>query len=427
MNERVAQHNERIAWWREAKFGMFIHWGLYAVPAGSWKGKSYPGIGEWIMFKARIPIAEYEQLTQQFNPTEFDADAWADLAARAGMRYMIITAKHHDGFAMFDSAADQFNIVAATPFDRDPIAELAEACAKRRIRFGVYYSQAQDWHAPGGAIWKKPHEGGPDYGGANWDPAQEGDFDEYLRRKAVPQVRELLTNYGPISVVWFDTPLDVMTEERAALFEDTVRQLQPDTLISGRLGGKNQSDYESEGDNRIPDSVRPGDWETPATLNDTWGYRSDDTNWKNSDELVFKLVDIVSKGGNYLLNVGPDARGVIPEASRRILTEVGRWTAANGEAIYGAGPTPLGDELAKDAEPKWRCTTRPGVLYATLFEWSGRSVTLELLGFEITGASLLETGAALGFSQNRERVTIELPDTVTRADMPVVKLAYDVR
>jgi alpha-L-fucosidase len=162
-------------------------------------------------------------------------------------------------------------------------------------------------------------------------------------------------------------------------------------------------------------------------LNDTWGYRSDDTNWKNSDELVFKLVDIVSKGGNYLLNVGPDARGVIPEASRRILTEVGRWTAANGEAIYGAGPTPLGDELAKDAEPKWRCTTRPGVLYATLFEWSGRSVTLELLGFEITGASLLETGAALGFSQNRERVTIELPDTVTRADMPVVKLAYDVR
>jgi alpha-L-fucosidase len=427
MSADASDHSKRIAWWREAKFGMFIHWGLYAVPAGFWKGTAYPGIGEWIMFKARIPIDEYEALARKFNPTAFDAEAWADLAVAAGMKYMIITAKHHDGFAMYHSAVDSYNIVDATPFDRDPIAELAEACAARDLRFGVYYSQAQDWHAPGGAIWKKPHEGGPDYHGAVWDDRQRGDFDTYLRTKAEPQVRELLTEYGPIAVIWFDTPLDVMTEERAALLEKTVRDLQPNTLISGRLGGKNQSDYESEGDNRIPDSVRPGDWETPATLNDTWGFRSDDENWKDSADLIFKLVDIVSKGGNYLLNVGPDARGVIPGPSRRILKEVGDWVGRNGEAIYGAGPTPLGDELANRTGPRWRCTTKPGALYATLFDWTDNSATLDLLGFEITGASILGHGDAtpLQFEQTAERVRIKLPKSME--DIPVIRLEYDVR
>lgn len=432
MSSRNLSHDERIAWWREAKFGMFIHWGLYAVPAGAWKGTSYPGIGEWIMFKARIPVDEYEALAEQFNPTEFDAEAWADLAVAAGMRYMIITAKHHDGFAMYHSSVDEYNIVDATPFDRDPIAELAQACAERGLKFGVYYSQAQDWHAPGGAIWKRPHEGGPDYGGAVWDERQEGDFDTYLRAKAVPQVRELLTDYGPIAVIWFDTPLDVMTEERAALLENTVRELQPETLISGRLGGSNQSDYESEGDNRIPASVRPGDWETPATLNDTWGYRTDDANWKKPRDLIFKLVDIVSKGGNYLLNVGPDARGVIPAASEEILRAVGRWVTANGEAIYGAGPTPLGDELAAGAHPLWRCTTKPGVLYVTLFDWDGSSVTLDLLGFTITRASILGAApgsghADLAVRRTGEHVSIDLPADIGPWDMPVLKLDFDVR
>jgi alpha-L-fucosidase len=253
---RNLDREARLAWWHEAKFGMFIHWGLYALPAGEWKGKACSGIGEWIMFKARIPIAEYEQLAQQFNPVKFDAEAWAQLAQDAGMRYLVITAKHHDGFAMFGSKADAFNIVDATPFKRDPVKELAAACAKRGIRFGCYYSQAQDWHAPGGAIWGTSHEGAPVREKPQWDPRQAGDFDEYLDRKAIPQVREILTRYGPIAIIWFDTPLKVMTVERAARLEKVVHELQPACLVSGRLGGKSQSDYDSEGDNKIPNLSR---------------------------------------------------------------------------------------------------------------------------------------------------------------------------
>jgi alpha-L-fucosidase len=189
----------RLTWWRDAKFGMFIHWGLYSLPAGEWKGRSYSGIGEWIMYKARIPLADYEQLARQFNPVKFDAEAWAQLAQDAGMKYLVITSKHHDGFAMFGSKVDRFNIVDATPFGRDPMKELAAACARRGIRFGFYYSQAQDWHAPGGAIWEGPHEDDPVWEKPQWDPRQAGDFDKYFDTKAIPQVREILSNYGPLS------------------------------------------------------------------------------------------------------------------------------------------------------------------------------------------------------------------------------------
>ena len=365
---------KRIAWWREAKFGMFIHWGLYALPAGEWKGKEYSGIGEWIMFKARIPVDEYAKLTDEFNPTGFDAEEWVQLARDAGMKYMVITAKHHDGFSMYKSKASSFNIADATPFRRDPVKELAEACAKNGIRFGVYYSQAQDWHEPGAAIWEVSHEGAPVWEKTLWDPKQEGDFDTYFDGKVIPQVKELLTNYGPMAIIWFDTPLTVMTTERAGALEKTVHDIQPDTLISGRLGGENQSDYDSEGDNRIPGTIREGDWETPATLNDTWGFKKNDHNWKKPEDLIFKLVDIVSKGGNYLLNVGPDAKGIIPQPSRDMLRAVGKWLAIHGEAIYGCGPTPFGSEL--DDHQDWRCTTKPGLLYLHIFNSRGDTVTL---------------------------------------------------
>jgi len=362
---------------------MFIHWGLYSLPAGEWEGKQYPGIGEWIMFKARIPIAEYEDLARQFNPVKFDADAWAQLAADAGMKYLIITSKHHDGFAMFGSKADKFNIVDATPFQRDPMKELAAACAKRGIKFGFYYSQAQDWTAPGGAIWTGRHENDPVYDIPQWDPKQKGDFDTYLNTKGIPQVREILTNYGPIAIIWFDTPLTVMSVERAAKLEKLVHDLQPNCLVSGRLGGKFQSDYDSEGDNKIPDLTRAGAWETPATLNDTWGFKKNDHNWKKPEDLTFKLVDIVSKGGNYLLNVGPDSEGVIPQPSQDALRSMGRWLRVNGESIYGAGRTAFGEEFGAFSKTKaddrgkplfevhneWRCTTKPGRLYIHIFQW----------------------------------------------------------
>ena len=365
-----AARAQRLAWFHEAKFGLFIHWGLYAIPAGEWKGRPVAGIGEWIMNRAQIPVREYEQLAARFNPVQFDADAWVRLAQDAGMQYLVITAKHHDGFALFASKGSPYNVVDATPFHRDVLQELSRACERRNLRLGFYYSQAQDWHEPNGA-------------GNTWDfgPDDKKNFDQYLRAKAEPQVRELLSNYGPVCLVWFDTPRMMDVGDRARRFADLVRTLQPDCLIDGRLGA--EGDYQSTGDNAIPDQPVAGAWETPATINHTWGFKQDDDDWKSSGEIIFKLTDIVSKGGNYLLNVGPTAEGVIPERCGEILRAVGRWLKANGGAIYGTGPTPFGEELGdyaanlRDGAGKpvflartdWRCTAKPGKLFFILFKW----------------------------------------------------------
>jgi len=370
-SENPAVKEKRLEWFRQDKFGLFIHWGLYSIPAGYWKGARSPGIGEWIMNRMRIPVTEYEQLASQFNPVKFDADAWAQFAVDSGMKYVVITSKHHDGFALFKSAASKYNVVDATPFKRDIIKELAAACAKRGLRFGVYYSQSQDWHERGGT-------------GNNWDFPEnavkdtDGSYDKYLQGKVEPQLRELLTNYGPICLVWFDTP-QMMSGDRPVRLTNIVRSLQPSTLIDGRLG--KVGDYQSTGDNVIPAKANDDAWEVPATLNHTWGYRTDDHNWKSPGELIFKLVDIVSKGGNYLLNVGPTAEGVIPQPSQDNLREVGKWLKTNGEAIYGAGRSPFGEEFGDYASAlkdragnpvflgynDWRCTTKSGKLYFTLF------------------------------------------------------------
>jgi alpha-L-fucosidase len=218
--------DEKMKWFREAKFGLFIHWGLYAVPAGEWKGQPVAGIGEWIMNRAKIPVKEYEQLAPQFNPTQFNAEAWVQMAQDAGMKYIVITSKHHDGFAMYGSKVSPYNIVDATPFKRDPLKELAAAAARHKMPFGFYYSQSQDWHEPNGA-------------GNTWDfgPDEKKDYDQYLRSKAEPQVKELLTGYGPVCLIWFDTPR-MMTGDRATRFTSIVKELQPWTLIDGRLGEK---------------------------------------------------------------------------------------------------------------------------------------------------------------------------------------------
>jgi len=409
--------DEKMKWFREAKFGLFIHWGLYAVPAGTWKGEQIRGIGEWIMNRAKIPVAEYEQLANQFNPVKFNAEEWVQLAEDAGMKYIVITSKHHDGFAMYGSKVSKYNIVDATPFKRDVLKELADACAKRGMRFGFYYSQAQDWHEPGGA-------------GNTWDfgPDEEKDksgaYDQYLRVKAEPQVKELLTGYGPVCLIWFDTPR-MMTAERGQRFIDIVHTLQPACLIDGRLGSA--GDYRSMGDNRIPNEVVREDWEVPATLNDTWGYKSYDSNWKTPEDLTFKLVDIVSKGGNYLLNVGPTAEGIIPQPSQDNLRAVGRWLKVNGESIYGAGVTPFGEELgAPDPDRKdskgtpafnvkkdWRCTTRPGRLYIHLFTWPAGSFELPPIQEKVTKAYMLADPQkkALAVKQNGQKWSISLPST----------------
>lgn len=400
----------RLAWFHEAKFGLFIHWGLYAIPAGEWKGKRIPGIGEWIMNRAKIPVGEYEQLTQQWNPVKFNADAWVEMAKDAGMKYIVITSKHHDGFALYQSKVSTYDVVDATPSKRDILKELAAACKKRGMRLGYYYSQSQDWHEANGA-------------GNDWDfgPDDKKDYDKYLREKAEPQVKELLTEYGPVALVWFDTPR-MMSGDRARRFTEIVRTLSPDTLIDGRLG--EAGDYVTTGDNVIPADAQSEAWEVPATINHTWGYRKDDHDWKSQQEITFKLVDIVSKGGNYLLNVGPMADGVIPQPSQDVLRAVGSWLKKNGEAVYGAGKTPWGEELGEPSargskdlrgQPlqllrrEWRVTTKPGKLYFTFFDEPRAPFELPAMKNKVKRTYRLEDGVAVETKTDGPKTFLNIP------------------
>ena len=396
--ETPAQRDARLSWWREARFGMFIHWGLYSIPAGTWDGKPIPGIGEWIMNNASIPVVDYKGLAPRFNPTLFSAHDIVALAKSSGMKYIVITAKHHDGFAMFDSKADSFNIVAATPFHRDPLRELAQECKAQGMKLGFYYSQDQDWTSPGGSSY-------PNHNGrkGHWDPAQDGDFDHYLHTKAIPQLRELLTNYGDFpSVIWFDTPTANMTPARAAEIVTLMNQ-HPNLIWNNRLGGGYKGDTETP-EQYIPAHGFPGsDWEACMTINDTWGYKSDDVSFKSSELLLRNLIDIASKGGNYLLNIGPDSTGTVPQPEVERLHRVGQWLAINGEAIYGTAPTLFGAEdgvvepEVKDAKgnPKfvpawnWRSTTAPKKVYIELFLWPKGTFHLDKMPRKVTGAYLL--------------------------------------
>lgn len=420
--ESNEQRDSRMEWWREARFGMFIHWGLYSVPAGSWKGKPVLSIGEWIMNQGSIPVADYKALASQFNPTGFSAHDIVALAKSAGMKYIVITAKHHDGFAMFDSKADKFNIVAGTAFHRDPLRELAEECRRQGLKLGFYYSQDQDWTAPGGSALKKSDHQPPTY---HWDKAQDGDFDVYLHTKALPQLKELLTNYGEFPVVvWFDTPTANMTPALAA---DVVKLLNqhPNLIWNNRLGGTYKGDTQTP-EQYIPAQGFPGeDWESCMTINDTWGYKADDTNFKSTATLLRDLIDIASKGGNYLLNIGPDARGVVPAPEAERLRAMGRWLSVNGEAIYGTQSTLFGAEAGslsatekdQDGKPKfiaawsWRSTTSAAKLYIELFDWPEGSFHLDRVPRKVIGAYLLAdpSHAPLTVTKNGEGIDVQMP------------------
>jgi alpha-L-fucosidase len=394
---------------------MFIHWGVYSELAGEWGGSVAKRNAEWIMRNGTKDA--YHEVARRFNPVKFNAEEWVRLAKTAGMRYLVITAKHHDGFAMFHSKANPYNIVEFTPFKRDPLKELSEACARAGIRFCVYYSHSEDWD--------DPDAGGP----LNLERKMPTNYERYLEQKAKPQLRELLTNYGPIGLVWFDR--GIFTPEQAQSFVDLVRGLQPACLVNGRVGNYSQElmgDYQNMSDNGMPAGGIEEAWEAPANLNDTWGYSRFHTNWVSSAEVVQRLATTACYGGNYLLNIGPRGDGSIPEASVAILEQVGTWMQTNSVSIYGTTASPF---------PRLRwgtCTVKGNILYLHVFKPKTYGYTfptdgvLELpnLQNEVRKASLLADPAkSLEVSRGRESVSVRIPPTLTNDFHTVVVVELD--
>jgi alpha-L-fucosidase len=422
VNETKEQRDARMAWWRDARFGMFIHWGVYAVPAGFHKGQPVGGLGEWIMHGGKIPAEEYKAYAKEFNPTQYDADAWVSLAKKAGMKYIVITTKHHDGFALWPSAASDWDI-EATPYKQDLLKPLVEACKKHGMKLGFYYSQAKDWINDGAST---PN------------PKPSRTMDEYIDEIAVPQVRELLTNYGDAPVIlWWDFPTE-MNEERAAKLIELLA-LKPGIIHNNRLlkntpyGKVDMEKLKSgkrdpySGDTETPEQHIPDtglgdrDWEACMTINDTWGFKSNDHNWKSSKTLIQQLIDIASKGGNYLLNVGPTKEGLIPEPCVERLEDIGKWMAVNSESIYGTQASPF---------PKldWgRCTQKKNengtTLYLHVFEWpTDGKLIVPGLENEVKAAALLANNEKLEFKKTPEGVELQVPEKAPDPNATVIKL-----
>ncbi len=411
-NETREERDARMAEWRDARFGMFIHWGVYAVPAGTYKGERIPGNGEWIMSKAKIPVREYTAYARQFNPVRYDPEAWVALAKRAGMRYLVITSKHHDGFALFPSAVTDWDVADATPYGRDLIGPLAEAARDEGLLFGLYYSQAQDWHHPGGAKGhaKKEEEG--------WDEAQLGDFDHYLKQIAAPQLGEILSRYRP-DILWWDTPAR-MTKDRADRLLPLIR-IVPGIITNSRLGGGYDGDTTTK-EQHIPGTgLDDLDWEVCMTMNRTWGYKSYDHDWKSAGNLIKKLCEIVSKGGNFLLNVGPTAEGEIPRPSIERLEQMGAWMDVNSESIYGTTASPF-------HRLTWgHCTVKPrndGTgLYLLVEDWpqDGRLIVPGLKNSPVS-ATILASGEKLSARSEEGSLVIMVPENAPDPTVSVIKL-----
>ena len=395
---------------RDLKFGIFIHFGLYSELAGEWQGEPIPERrpnAEQIDLTFKIPNKEYEKTAEIFNPSSFNATRWVAAIKKSGVKYMVITAKHQDGFSMFKTKCSSFNILEATPFRRDVIREISEACHKQGVEFGIYYSDARDFHEAG-SNWNTH--------GNTWDfpPQTEQDFKDYFYGKVFCQVRELLTNYGRVSVMWFDVPYK-LTLTMSADLRRLVHSIQPQCMINSRIGN-GLGDYISLGDNTVADHTLDSAWETCITTNHTWGYSKFDHNFKSARLLLHTLVNMVSRGGNLLLNIGPDGDGQFPPKAQAVMDTLGRWLAVNREAVYGAGASPFHDP------PEWRCTARPGKLFFHLFTWTGGPMRISGIQGEIKEARFLANGKTIPVKQLDGSAVFTLPREPVDPYMTVIEV-----
>ena len=408
---KTAAEAERFKLFADGNYGMFIHWGLYSNLAGKWNGKTYYGIGEWLMNPrvADIPVDDYMATAKDFNPVDFSGMKIAQLAKDAGMKYIIITSKHHEGFAMFHSKVHPFNIVDATPFGRDPMKELSAACHELGLGFGFYYSHNQDWTSPGASGGPTKHEDGT-----------AADFEDYFYSKCKPQVREICTNYGDIDFIWFDTPGKIKKEWVVELVE-LVGELQPNALLCSRVG-HGMGDYASKGDMEVPPANIPGLWETCDTTNDSWSFAWYDNNFKSPKVILHRLISTVGRGGSYLLNIGPDGKGNVPGLAMTFLQDAGKWIQRYPQVVYGAGSSPWGHAL-----PWGDVTTKGNSLFLCVFDWP-QDGTLYLPGLEtkIVSANLLNTSKSeVTFEKKNGWTLFNLPCEPVDSPVSVIEVKLD--
>ncbi|MDB5111037.1 MAG: alpha-L-fucosidase [Mucilaginibacter sp.] len=398
-------HNERIAWWRDARFGMFIHWGIYSLPGGEWKGKKVDGYAEHLMRKEKIPRAEYLELAHQFNPVKFNANTWVKAAKQAGMRYLIITAKHHDGFAMYNSKVSDYNVVKQTAWKHDPMADLSAACKKYGIKFGFYYSHAFDWEHPDapGNDWDYKNPGGDLnlYGGRDWydlHPELLPKAVKYVNEKAIPQIKELLIRYHP-DILWFDTPQKLPLSENIRILK-AIRETDPDVVVNGRLArganNLNMGDYKNTADRPAEFFPVDGDWEAIPTTNESYGYSKFDKSHKPVNFFIQLLAKSASRGGNLLMNIGPMGDGEFAPEDVNILNGLAKWMDKNSGSIYKTTKTPLPFQ-------SWGVSTLKGnILYLHVFNWPANgNLVIGGLKSNISKAYLLTDPSHKALSFNR--------------------------
>ena len=443
--------DQRMEWWDEARFGMFIHWGLYSIPGGMWQGKEVEELGEWIMAYADIPKEEYENLATQFNPDKFDAKAWVQLAKDAGMKYIVLTTKHHDGFSLFDSRHTEWDIMDATPFQRDIVKELSDECKKAGIKFGAYYT-ILEWHHPAmeldtnfdnlAPFSDQAIEGGPfsnidstwrKYGNVKVADGRKNEFKDHMKA----QLKELIVNYDP-ALIWFDGGwVDWWTPEDGKELLEYLSGLNPNLIFNNRAG----EDFDNDtwyGDYGTPEQFIPDEgldyrWESCMTMNSTWGYKSYDENWKPAQMLVTQLVDIIAKGGNFLLNVGPQPDGSFPEKSISGLNEISDWMKVNSEyvngtsmwKVYQEGPANMEEEYYDSTDVEAvelpftsediRFSIKGNVIYAACLGWPENGATIKSLGksispeIQINNISMLGSNEEIIWEQTEESLNVSAP------------------